>query len=327
MPKGQSPKQTIKRVFKFKSPEKSTLKNNDSLSKKPKSLKIKSKSKTKISSPPKSPGSNSNNSIDPFNSPNNRSGNWVSVYMGDQNYNIVETVRQGDCFFDAVRIATGISIKELRQHLVTNLNQTIFDNFKELYDSSKSYQNSDDITELLQYVEFEFMKGIKTMKQLEEMLMKSKFWANSWAISVLEKELNIKFIIMDELKYNHSQLTQIITCGEHLPDAVNGPTCTLCGVSLNNPDLSKIEEYKRKHESLGKDEHQWLDSNSKITEFKADKYIIVSYNDNHYKLVTYNDSPLLDFDDLSRALIDKIKDTCIDDKKLSRFALIPQFTS
>ena len=247
--------------------------------------------------------------------------------MGDQNYNIVETVRQGDCFFDAVRIATGISIKELRQHLVTNLNQTIFDNFKELYDSSKSYQNSDDITELLQYVEFEFMKGIKTMKQLEEMLMKSKFWANSWAISVLEKELNIKFIIMDELKYNHSQLTQIITCGEHLPDAVNGPTCTLCGVSLNNPDLSKIEEYKRKHESLGKDEHQWLDSNSKITEFKADKYIIVSYNDNHYKLVTYNDSPLLDFDDLSRALIDKIKDTCIDDKKLSRFALIPQFTS
>ena len=42
-----------------------------------------------------------------------------------------------------------------------------------------------------------FIENITTFEQYKTALEKSSFWANGWAIGTIEKELHIKFIILD----------------------------------------------------------------------------------------------------------------------------------
>ena len=42
-----------------------------------------------------------------------------------------------------------------------------------------------------------FIENIATFEQYKTALEKSSFWANEWAIGTIEKELHIKFIILD----------------------------------------------------------------------------------------------------------------------------------
>ena len=43
--------------------------------------------------------------------------------------------------------------------------------------------------------EFKFMKGVDTIEKFKSKIRKCDFWADTWAISTLERILNIKFIV------------------------------------------------------------------------------------------------------------------------------------
>jgi hypothetical protein len=51
----------------------------------------------------------------------------------------------------------------------------------------------DDTKELMK--EFEYMKDIVTLEKFREFMLRPRYWADTWAISTLEKKLNIKVII------------------------------------------------------------------------------------------------------------------------------------
>ena len=67
--------------------------------------------------------------------------------------------------------------------------------------------------------EFKFMKGVDTLDAFKSKIRKCDFWADTWAISTLERILNIKFIIMSSEIYKAGDTKNVLQCG-HLNDSV-----------------------------------------------------------------------------------------------------------
>jgi len=77
----------------------------------------------------------------------------------------------------------------------------------------------EDVKELLD--EFKFMEGIDTLEKLKEFIQTPNFWADTWAISTLEKKLNMKVIILSEEAYNNGDTNAVLQCGQLNDDDLN----------------------------------------------------------------------------------------------------------
>jgi predicted NAD-dependent protein-ADP-ribosyltransferase YbiA (DUF1768 family) len=62
--------------------------------------------------------------------------------------------------------------------------------------------------------EYKFMKGIETLEMFKSKLKKSEFWADTWAISTMERLLNIKFIILSSELYRSGDIKNVLQCGQ-----------------------------------------------------------------------------------------------------------------
>jgi DNA-binding transcriptional MerR regulator len=69
--------------------------------------------------------------------------------------------------------------------------------------------------------EFAFMKGVKTLEQLKAKIQTCEFWGNTWAISTLERALNVKLIILSEEYYNSDDKDHVLQCGQLNDDVVD----------------------------------------------------------------------------------------------------------
>ena len=57
------------------------------------------------------------------------------------------------------------------------------------------------------------IKDIKTFEEYKEHIKTSYYWAGDWDISLLEKLLNMKMIILSENSYNENSLDNVLQCG------------------------------------------------------------------------------------------------------------------
>jgi predicted NAD-dependent protein-ADP-ribosyltransferase YbiA (DUF1768 family) len=62
--------------------------------------------------------------------------------------------------------------------------------------------------------EYKFMKGIETLDAFRSKIKKCEFWADTWAISTLERILNIKFIVMSSELYKSGDKKNVLQCGQ-----------------------------------------------------------------------------------------------------------------
>jgi predicted NAD-dependent protein-ADP-ribosyltransferase YbiA (DUF1768 family) len=95
------------------------------------------------------------------------------------------------------------SDKENRSKIIKDANE-ISSKHKDLKETL-----SNNTTLLL---EFSFMSKVETLEQLREYIQHPSFWADNWAISVLEKELNMKLIIFSESSYNDDDQNNVLQC-------------------------------------------------------------------------------------------------------------------
>lgn len=62
--------------------------------------------------------------------------------------------------------------------------------------------------------EYKFMKGVETLDQFKRVIRHCDFWADTWAISTLERILNIKFIVLSSENYKSDDKKNVLLCGQ-----------------------------------------------------------------------------------------------------------------
>ena len=70
----------------------------------------------------------------------------------------------------------------------------------------------EDTKELMS--EFKYMESIDTFEKFKEFIKTSSYWADTWAISTLERVLNIKTIILSNESYEQGDLDSVLQCGQ-----------------------------------------------------------------------------------------------------------------
>jgi predicted NAD-dependent protein-ADP-ribosyltransferase YbiA (DUF1768 family) len=120
--------------------------------------------------------------------------------------------------------------------------------------------------------EFKLMKGIENLDQFKRAIRHCDFWADTWAISTLERILNIKFIVLSSEAYSKTKDKKtILECGQ-----------------LNDKVL----------EQRGR--------------FTPEFYIIVDYTGNHYKLIGYKKKLIFKFSELPYDIKKIIYERCLE---------------
>ena len=88
--------------------------------------------------------------------------------------------------------------------------------------------------------EYKFMKGIDTLEKFKGIIKTCDFWAETWAISTLERLLNIKCIILSSEFYKNGDTKNVLQCGQ-LNDSI------LQNAGIFQPEFYIILDYTGDH--------------------------------------------------------------------------------
>lgn len=142
---------------------------------------------------------------------------------------------------------------------------------------------------LINFQDFRFMKDINNLEKLKTIIRQKNFWADSNAISKLEKILNVKIIILLKKNYEKGEKS-IISCGD-----------------MVSTEITEKGSFKPKYYII-------------ISFMERDA-------GDHYVLITYKKKRIFTFYEIPYAIREDIKEKCLskDDKKRSLFDYIGLF--
>ena len=117
---------------------------------------------------------------------------WIQEFMNDDNYNITDTKYDGNCFFSTLKIALDehrqdISIDAMRQILVDNATEELFENYKNLYDNFKKREN--EITREIKNITKRHNTLKDTIKQTKDRNLQLSYIQQSEEMQGIHKSL------------------------------------------------------------------------------------------------------------------------------------------
>jgi predicted NAD-dependent protein-ADP-ribosyltransferase YbiA (DUF1768 family) len=265
---------------------------------------------------------------------------WVNKYLRSNKYEIVDNEGAGDCFFAVLRdalktVKIETSVKSIREKLANEVDQTIFQTYKELFDL---YYNNMKTTQ----------EQLKTHKNKHNTLKKM-------ITGTSDGPDKIKLI--QDAKDNFNTFTAINTKGKELEDlarefqfmkdvnSVEDLKKVIKEVGgaywADNWALSSLERIynvkfiilSQTHYVEGEKEHvlQCISPDIKLEErglFEPSYYIMADYyQNNHYKLITYDKNlkrGALTFSELPYKIKELILERCME-KNAGLYVLIPDF--
>jgi hypothetical protein len=103
--------------------------------------------------------------------------------------------------------------ERLRSTIDRNEQKIIVEEAKKVKNEHDKIVNEKKITSQI-LKEYKFMKGVDTLDKFKSKIKKCDFWADTWAISTLERVLNIKFIILSKEAYQNEDIKNVLQCGQ-----------------------------------------------------------------------------------------------------------------
>jgi predicted NAD-dependent protein-ADP-ribosyltransferase YbiA (DUF1768 family) len=91
--------------------------------------------------------------------------------------------------------------------------------------------------------EYNYMSGINTLEQFKTLILTCKFWGETWAISTLERLMNIKLILFSLQAFKSKDTDSVLLCGQ-LNDEI------LQTIGTFEPDHYIMLEYMGAHYKL-----------------------------------------------------------------------------
>jgi hypothetical protein len=252
---------------------------------------------------------------------------WIEKYFKNNNFDVINNEGGGDCLFCIIRdgletvgikenyraqyemykSAIEITNEELQVLIKRNKELKVLlsstsdrsEHKKIIEEASVVKKEFESLKEQLSlqkqlFEEFKKLKNVKNLIQFKEFIESPDYWADTWAISTLERLLNIKLIIFSKEEYNSKDLD-----GKPKEISVDEKNIILCG-QLNDPIL----------ESRGK--------------FEPTYYIMTEYDGVHYQLITYKKRGAFTFNQLPFKVKELIAEKCLEGES-GAFVLIPDF--
>jgi predicted NAD-dependent protein-ADP-ribosyltransferase YbiA (DUF1768 family) len=130
-------------------------------------------------------------------------------------FNVYQTrINEIDSRLDAIKKENAEYKKRIKKASTQAEREEILQRGNELAKEAREQQKEKATAEREQQTYVGYMSKIKTIDQYRDYLQTPSFWADSWAISTIERLLNIKVIIMSEMAYNDGAMHGVLNCGE-----------------------------------------------------------------------------------------------------------------
>ena len=132
--------------------------------------------------------------------------------------------------------------ERLRNSKDRNEQEIIIDGAKKVANKYTTLKSEREIsTELLQ--EFKFMQNVRSVEDLKKIIKTCDFWGDTWAISTLERVLNLKLIIFSSEAWQEGDNANVLQCGQ-----LNDPVLEENGVF--EPQYYILLDYTGNHYKL-----------------------------------------------------------------------------
>jgi predicted NAD-dependent protein-ADP-ribosyltransferase YbiA (DUF1768 family) len=227
----------------------------------------------------------------------NKATAWIEKFLESNEYKIIDNAGGGNCFMYTIVDAKigDQDVQELRKMISSEITQAEFKEKRSLYEmmektiseTKESIQKTADTkekTQLKKELSYEtsifnyikYMKNIKSLEQLKEFMNTSEWWIDESGIEILEKKLNVKFIIFDKQMFLDNDLDAVLVCKY-------GSIITPENTKSFHPDHYILISYE---------------------------------NNNHYTLITYDKKPHLSFDEIPIQIKEMIVHKCMEGKNI-----------
>ena len=130
----------------------------------------------------------------------------------------IESIQTGEIEMKELSKLNNELRSRLRKSKDSGEQQTVIMSAKEVAAKHKMLKSEINVTrELLK--EFKFMKKVHSLDDLKKIVKTCEFWGDMWAISTLERILNIKLVVFSSEAWKEGDSNNVLQCG-HLNDAV-----------------------------------------------------------------------------------------------------------